>query len=196
MKRNLFTLLLALLLPVLAFAQDYMAPQMAYVNAKSVNVRQKADRNSKKIGSLSIYSVVELKGNKNANADWLKCSFWNDEGNYVEGYVSAQYLTVLADDPVSKSMLNGKQIDLLESAASDLTGSLTFTFKGNNFKGDYTIWSKELRRSGGSGTVDMAEFEGVLNSDGSLSIFEWDLPVRYDAQHNILLLLGYLWNLK
>lgn len=196
MRTKILMLLAALMLPLIVTAQENWTPQMAYANANSVNIRKQPDNTAKKVGSLSIYTVVELTENQPTNPDWKKCRFYNDNGEMVEGYVSAPYLTIITDDPITKAQLDGKQFNLLDSTSSDLMGWVTFSFKGNEFEGNYSIISKEMSAAGGSGTVDFGDFEGVLNANGVLAVYDNDTPVRYDAQKKILLLLGYLWSIK
>lgn len=160
-----------------------------YVNANSVNVRQKPNVNSKKVCKLNHYDCVS-ETDMTAPDGWKAIVYYYDS----PGYVSSQYLTLIQNKPVTKEMLSKRYV-LKQDPDSDLYGYLDFDIKGNNILGSYFTKSKSMRLNGGSGTVDVGEIGGVMIS-GNPVFDEGEFPVVVDAATGLLVFGPYLWEVE
>lgn len=207
MKTKITLLLLACFLPLLASAQSTFRSSFAYVNTSKLNVRSMPNTDSQVICQLLKYQVINVGSPDAMNSEWanVKVEYYNDktyEFESVYGYVNTKYLTLLADNPIKKSQLNGKYLSVFPSTG-DLAGYLQFTFKGDKFNADYRLHSKEMMADGGSGTLDWGDFTGSFN-DGYLTTDDKiDSPkdkqenqIIYDAKKGLLYCIDILWSVK
>lgn len=186
MKIKSLLLGLALMLPVLAFADS----GYYYVTGNNVNLRAKPNTSGKKLGTLTKYSVIEVY---NIVGDWAECEY-----DFETGYVNKSFLQPLQSDPIEKSEIAGKTLSLFTDPSADLDGYIRFEFKpnSNEFTGDYRLWIPSWRKAGGTGTADWGDFEGVWNDDKRIAIYEYDLPTVYDKKAGLLYCMDYLWKVK
>lgn len=163
-----------------------------YVNANSVNVRQKPNLNSKKVCKLNRYFCVS-ETDMPAPDGWKAVIYYYG----CTGYVSSQYLTPIQNKPVPKEMLSKDftRFVLKVEPDSDLYGYLAFYKEGNNIRGTYFIKSKSMRLNGGSGTVDAGEIGGEMIS-GTPVFDEGEFPVVVDAATGLLVFGPYLWEVE
>lgn len=159
-----------------------------YVNSNSVNVRQKPNVNSKKVGKLLHYDCVS-ETDMPASDGWLPI-LYNDD----LAYVNSRYLTLIQNKPITKEMLSKRYV-LKQDPDSDYFGYLDFDVNGNEIMGSYFIVSKSMRRNGGSGTVDVGNNSGEMIS-GYPVFDEGEFPVVVDAATGLLVFGPYLWEVE
>lgn len=186
MKRNLILLLLSLVIAVTASAADYV-----YVKANSVNLRAKPSTSSSKLTTLYCGEVLHSLGR---DGDWVSviATVFNEitfKEENKKGYVNAAYVEPIENSPVPESIF-GKEFVLLNND-TDVTGYLAFERSGSNIDYTYRVVSREMQRSGGSGTLDFGS-GSVTYAASSLSAVN-DNPTIYDATRGILYLGGMLW---
>ena len=189
MKKNLFVLILALIGMTTAMATDF-----AYITGKSVNFRATPSTSGSKISALTFGEVVEYVDTK---GDWIKVrvKIWDNRTMTQKihtGYVSAAYVTRIISSPIPKAVL-GSDFELMASDG-DVAGYLSFEWSGNTLEYFYRIVSNEMRRAGGSGTLDAGNGDVVYAAE-SLAPVNGD-PSIYDAAQGLLYFNGILWKVS